>query len=244
MKTSFWKSYGAHLLGYITAAVGTVVALTPSALTAFPSLAPLAPYVGPTGLVAILAGAAGIAVHNTQTATNNADVAKQPTSTMPSLAWLAPLLLVATLPFLHGCTTLTADMSTPVGQATTAAIAQVAVTTAETKGVTAAELQKLASAGLAADASATTTLLSVEGALNAAFTKMGLPSGDAAALQILEVALDGAAAASVGSNKTYQNAQVEISDLLTAVLVAAGGTPPVPAPTAPTPAPAAAAPSK
>lgn len=222
MKSSFWKSYGAHLLGYITAAVGIAVSLTPATVTAFPSLAPIAPYVGPSGLVAIVAAAGGIAVHQTQTAA----AGTPPVSSTMAPAWLIPLLLVASVPFLHGCATLTADMSTPTGQAVVAATAQVAVTTAEAKGVTAAQLQKLALAGLADNVTATTTLLSVEGALNAEFTKLGLPSGDVAALQILEVALDGAAAVSIGNNKSYQNAQVDIKALLTAVLVAAGGAPP------------------
>lgn len=204
------KNYGAHAVAYLVSVLALVSTLP----------APVVALLGPNA--SLIVGGAGILL----TAVHQIQVASKSGSTVTTAAKVLPLLFVlgAAMSVLGGCTALTTDLNTPIGQATLQAIAQAAVTTAEQKGVSAAEIQKIAQAGLAADASASTTLTSVEGALNAEFQAFGLPAGDVAALQIIEAALDAAAATQLSGNATYQNVQVTLSAILNAVLVAAGGS--------------------
>ena len=223
---SFWKSYGAHMLGYAAGAVGIAEALSPAAIAAFPQLAPLQPYIGPTGIVAIVATAAGIGMHQAAAGVSAAPVAPASPASAPSTAAKAvlPLLLVlGALPFLHGCASVPAALSTPVGQATLAAAADVAVATAEQKGITAAQINAIAHQALVADSGASATLAAVAGVVNSELAALKLPAGDLAAAQILEAALSVAIAEQIGSNATLANAQAAAADVINAVIAATGG---------------------
>jgi hypothetical protein len=215
---NFWKSYGAHLLGYVAAAVGIAETLTPAAVAKFPSLAPLQPYVGPTGIVALVATAAGLGIHQAQAS----GVTVQTAATTAAKA-VAPVLAVAFALGLTACASVPAALSSPVGQATLGAVADVTVATAEQHGITAAQINSIAHKALAADQGASASLAAVAGVVNVELASLKLPAGDLAAAQILEAALSVAITERIGSNASLANAQAAAADVINAVIAASGG---------------------
>jgi hypothetical protein len=127
---------------------------------------------------------------------------------------------------LGGCTFLQ-KLTTPAAQPYITAAVDVAVTTAEQKGVTAAKINQLAKAALVAASSSSATLATVSAAVNAEFTKLKLPAGDIAAAQILEdaltVAIQAQIAGSAKAGTAIATFQAAATDVLNAVIAATGG---------------------
>lgn len=131
------------------------------------------------------------------------------------MKYLFPLILLA----LVGCKTLSAPTSQPY---ITAAV-DVAVATAEAKGIPAAQINAIAKQALAADQGTSATLAAVAGVVNAQLAKLNLPAGDLAAAQILEDALSIAIQAQIGNNPDIANAQAIIASVLSIAIAATGG---------------------
>lgn len=129
---------------------------------------------------------------------------------------IASFALVAVL---SGCATLLAPSSQPF----VVAAVDVAVATAETKGVPAAQINKVAKAALAADTGVSGTLAVVSALVDDAIAKSGLPAADLAAAKILEVALSASIQTKLGDNASLAQTQAAIADVLKAVIAASGG---------------------
>lgn len=131
------------------------------------------------------------------------------------MKYFFPLILLA----LVGCKTLSAPTSQPY---ITAAV-DVAVATAEAKGIPAAQINAIAKQALAADQGTSATLAAVAGVVNAQLAKLNLPAGDLAAAQILEDALSIAIQAQIGNNPDIANTQAIIASVLSIAIAATGG---------------------
>lgn len=206
------KAYPAHLALYLIGAVDFIAQL--------PAAGPLAPY---TPWITA-AGAVGAALHHayqTGAATAAVQTVAQAASSAPAKLMLAVLMLGA-LVGLHGCATLSKLTSPSAAPYITAAV-DVAVATAEAKGVPAAQINSVAKQALAADAGSAATLATVTTVVNAQLVKLKLPAGDLAAATILEDALTVAIQAQVGANPNVATAQAVIADVLQSVIAATGG---------------------
>ena len=125
---------------------------------------------------------------------------------------LLPLLL------LSGCASVSGFFGSPTGAAVIVAAVDIAVATAEQKGVSSAEINKIARTALAADSGTTATLAAVSALLNNEIAKLGLPAGDQAATEILEVALAAAITAKIGTNPSVASTQAAIAVVLQDVI--------------------------
>lgn len=147
-----------------------------------------------------------------------------PPAAKASAHWLmtviASALAVLTL---VGCASLTSFFSSPTGNVVVTAAVDVAVSTAEQKGISAAQINAVAKQALAADSGVTATASAISGVLNAQVAKLNLPAGDLAAIDVLETAFAAALVAKIGSNTSVASAQADIATLLNQVIADTGG---------------------
>ncbi len=127
-----------------------------------------------------------------------------------------PLLALTILA--SACSTLSNFFGSPTGAAVIVAAVDVAVATAEQKGVSAAQINSIARAALAADSGTTATLATLAAVLNNQIAKLNLPAGDLAAAEVLEVALAAAITAKIGTNASVAAAQTQIAVVLQDVI--------------------------
>ena len=148
-------------------------------------------------------------------------------TTKISAHWMATViaivLAVGVLSVLSACAAVSSFFGSPTGNAVVTAAVDVAVATAEQKGVTAAQINGVAKIALAADTGATATASAISGVLNTQLAKLNLPAGDMAAVQVLEIAFSAALVAKIGSNTTVAAAQADIATLLNQVVADTGG---------------------
>lgn len=204
MKFSF-----AHFVSIVSGGLATLAALNPGIVAAVVP-APFLPYA-----VAAIAGA-GVLVNVIHGVTPKA--AETVAKVFPLM--LVGMIMVSSLP---GCASVGSFFSTPNGQAVVAISVDVAVATAEAKGVPVEQINKVAKAALAADTGVSGTLAAVSALVDAAIANSNLPAGDLAAAKILEVALGAAIQAKIGNNPDVAAAQATIADVLRAVIAASGG---------------------
>jgi len=135
------------------------------------------------------------------------------------------LICIATalLTILGGCAALESFFGSPTGATVVSAAVDIAVATAESKGVSASEINKIAKAALVADSSTAATVATIMAAVNAAVAKAHLPAGDQTAILIVEAALDAAIQAKISGSASVAAAQVAIADVLSPVIAATGG---------------------
>lgn len=187
----------------------TGIAMIPAVQAALgPVLGPAAPVVG---IVASL-------IH---TALLPEPVTAKPAGSV-TLKMLAMVLIPASF-MLGGCATISGWLGTPTGQAVAAAAVDVAVATAEQKGVPATQINAIAKQALAADQGTSTTLAAVAAVVNSQLAKLNLPPGDLAAANILEVALEAEIQSKIGINPSVATAQATIAGVLQEVITATGG---------------------
>lgn len=132
---------------------------------------------------------------------------------------------------LQGCATvqkLTTAVSSPQAQPFIQAGAAVAVATAESKGVKAAQIVSIAQEALQADSNTAATLATVGAVINTELAKLNLPAGDIDAAIILESAFSVYIQSQVGNNATVAQTQAAVADVLNAIIAAAGGLPAAP----------------
>lgn len=223
-----------HLMGYLAAAsLGAIVWLSNLDPANLAFLGPNAVKWATAGVG--LAGAILLFLHQTGW------IPSKPADKVSTVAKaLIPLMLL--LPLLHGCATfqkLTTAISSPAAQPFIQAGAQVAVTTAEARGISSAQIIGIAQKALQADSGTAATLATVGAAINAELTKLNLPAGDIAAASILEASFSLYIQQQLGNNATVAQTQAAVADVLNAIITAAGGLQSVPAtitsiPSAPT----------
>lgn len=204
MKFSF-----AHVVSVISGGLATIAALNP-ALVAAVVPAPFLPYA-----VASIAGA-GVLINIIHGVTPK--TAETAAKVFPLM--LVGMLMVSSLP---GCASVESFLGSPNGQIVAVAAVDVAVATAEQKGVPAAQINKVAKAALAADTGVSGSLAVISALVDDAIAKSNLPAGDLAAAKILEVALGASIQSKIGNSANVAAAQAAIADVLRAVIAASGG---------------------
>lgn len=216
---SLFTTYLSHFTGYVVAAATTVSAVSPGML---PPLGKLA--VGVAGLIVFAANhayQAGTGVAVAQAAVDATAKALTAVSRAPVALMLMVCILV--LPLLHGCAQLTAFEASPTGAATISASVDIAVATAEAKGISAVTINTIAHKALLADTSPTATVAAVTAIVQAEVVALKLPAADQAAADILLAALSAAVQAKVGTDATLAAAQTAASVVINDVIAATGG---------------------
>lgn len=207
---NFVKSYLSHLSGYVMGAAAIVSGFDPKLLP--PQYA----------FVISLAGVIVTAGHHGYTAGALSNAASA--AVTAAAKTLTPVVLCAFLigVSLTGCATLQKVFSPNAAPYVTAAV-DVAVATAESKGISAEKINSVAKQALAADTGSSAPLAAVVALVNAQVAKLNLPAGDLAAVQILEVALTAAVQQQIGQNPNVAVAQADVAQVLNAVIAATGG---------------------
>lgn len=219
---AFLAKYLSHLTGYVVAGATIVSGLNPKLL--------------PPQYAFIVAGA-GLVVNAAHHGYTAGQLTSAATAAVNALAKVPPTAAVAVLAILagaglNGCTTaqnaqVQAVVTSPAAQVLVTAAVDAAVATAESKGITAAQINGVAKVALTAAGSTGATVATVAAAANAQLGKLNLPPGDLAAAQLLEsligveiqarLSADPQAAANVASAST------DVSFVLNAVVAATGG---------------------
>jgi uncharacterized protein YceK len=130
------------------------------------------------------------------------------------------LLTLPVLLALNGCATIQGWFGSPTTAQYIQDAVNVAVLVASTQGVSAAEINAIAKAALAADNGAVSTLAELQTLLDKEIAKLNLPTADQTAIGIVVSALSGALASAIGTNTTVQQAQVIIADVLNDIVAA------------------------
>jgi hypothetical protein len=210
-----------HVIGYITGALTFLSGLNPALVAALvgPAAAPYA--------VPIIAGAGAALVFLHDIGVIGSKVAPAVTSVAKMLPVLLAVSLAVTVSVsLSACATLaTVDstVSSPADQPFIQAGALAAVTTAEAKGISAAQINSIAKQALTADSGATATLAALAALVNGQLSKLNMPPAEGQAAAIVEDALEAAISAQVGSNTTLAATQAAAADVLQAIISATGG---------------------
>lgn len=228
VKAAF-TSYLSHLAAYVISGVTIVSTLAPGTLPpkyAFITAIATAMAAAFSHGKAVQTNGASIAtaVANAFTdAVNSAPASVPGSAVAPVGKVVAMLLLIPLLLTLHACASVQSFIGSPTGQTVVTAGVQVAVTTAEQKGASAAQINSVAKAVLAADSGATATVTALTGVVNAQLVKLNVPQGDLVAFQGLELAFDAYLVAKYGNNTTVQNVQSDVALFCNAVIAATGG---------------------
>lgn len=214
---SFLASYAAHLAGYSVSAAAIVAGLNPKLLP--PQYA----------FVIALAGLVVTAAHNGFTvaqgsAAVNAAVAAATNAVakIPPAAAVAVLVLLSGLG-LSGCATVEGYFASPAAAPIIETVVLLAVGTAESNGVKAADINRIAKIALQADQGTQATLATVTFAVQAELATLNLPPVDMAAAGILEAALSAAVQAQADKNPDVATTEANIATVLAEVIAATGG---------------------
>lgn len=221
---SISASYLSHLTGYIVAAATIVSGLNPKAVP--PQYA----------FMTALAGVVVNAAHHGYTIANASPIVKAALEAALKAATdaaskVTPVFLALLLtPLMFGCAQLqtatqktSAVITSPQAQPFIKASAFAAVTAAEQHGITAAQINAVAKAALAADQGAGASLAAVKAVLDTELAKLKLPAGDLVAIGIVEDEFNVYAQSYVSTDPTLASAQAAAADIFQAVILATGG---------------------
>lgn len=218
MKSSFFSSFLGHLAGSIVSLAGVVSAINPALIPA------------PWGFVITLAGlvvtvAHGAYQHGGATAAAAVDAAAKAATS--ALKATAPVLLAVILGIgafsLSACSTVSPALSSPSAAPYVQAAVDVAVATAESKGITAAQINTIAKQALAADQGSGATLAAISALVDAQIAKLKLPAADQAAADIVVAALSASVQTQLSANPTLAQAQTAAAVVINDVIAATGG---------------------
>jgi len=141
----------------------------------------------------------------------------------PPKAAAALLVGVLSAGTLHGCATPPAGASLAQAAPFVEAAVDVAVATAESKGLQPAQINAIAKLALAADEGSTASLSAIAVVVNAELSKLALPPGDVAAALILEDALRVAITARLANDPSAAQVQAAAALVIQDVINATGG---------------------
>lgn len=123
---------------------------------------------------------------------------------------------------LSGCSVMQ-KLTTPAAQPYIQAAVLVGVTTAETKGISAVQINQICKTALAADQGAGATLQVIASVINTELAKLNLPAGDMAAIQLVEVGIGAYIQQAVGQNANVAQFQATVAQFLNVAIQATGG---------------------
>jgi hypothetical protein len=214
----------AHVVTYIVAGLVWLASLDQTLVTSLvgPSLAKYA-----TGVI-VLAGALVVFLQHVGVISPPAastSVSVSPTvNKAAGFSRIGMLICLATAALtITACATVSSWIASPTGIEVDVAAVDIAVATAESKGVTAATINRVAKAALAADAGTPATIGAVSTAVNGAIAKANLPAGDTLAINLIEAALSEAITAKIGANPSVTALQTDVASVLNLVISATGG---------------------
>lgn len=225
---SFLSSYAAHLAGYVVSAATMVSTIDPKLIP--PQYSFLTAVAG----LVVVAGHNGFSAGKTSAAVSAAANAAAKALTAAAPALVLGVLLAAGLG-LSGCSTVqlakanavvtkvNAAVTSPAAQPVILAGAFAAVATAQQHGITAAQVNSIAKAALAADSGTGATLAAVGAAVNAQLDKLKLPPADLVAAQLVESSFAAYIQSRLGANPTLAQSQAAVADVLQAIVTASGG---------------------
>lgn len=227
VKAAF-TSYLSHLAAYVISGVTIVSTLAPATLPpkyAFVTAVATAIAAAFSHGKAVQANAGSIATAVANALTDAVNAAPAPVASVPAVAKALVMFLALglTMTVIHGCASVQSFIGSPTGQTVVIAGVGVAVTTAEQKGASAAQINSVAKAVLAADSGSTATVAALTAVVNAQLVKLNVPQGDLVAFQGLELAFDAYLVAKYGSNTTVQNVQADVALFCNAVIADTGG---------------------
>jgi hypothetical protein len=130
------------------------------------------------------------------------------------------LLLLPLILLFSGCSTIEGWFGSPNSAPYIQAAVDIAVATAESKGISAAQINSIAKQALAADTGTTATLAAIATLVDQQIAKLKLPAGDQAAANILMAALEAVITAKIGTSKTVAAAEAATALVLNDVIAA------------------------
>ena len=209
------STYLAHYMAVIAGGAATVSSFSPALLA----------FLGPHG-AAIIGGAAAVValLHAFGIDPPTATPAKAPAHWLVTM--LAVLVSLPLLVTLHGCAALSkfdSAVTSPTSQQYVTAAALAAISVAESRGVTAAQINQVAHIALTADSGTSATLATVASVVNAQIAKLGLNPAGMQAITALEIALEAAIAVQANANPTVAQTQAAVADVLSALIANTGG---------------------
>lgn len=214
---SLFSTYLSHLVGYIVSAAGIVSVVDPTLL----------PPVGKLGVA--IAGLVTVAAHHGYTAGAGTQVAQAAvdaaTKALTAVAKspAALMLMMALTVGMTGCAQVSSFLGSPTGATVVQASVDVAVATAEAKGISAAQINAIAHKALDADSNVNASLAAVSAVVQAEIVTLKLPAADQAAADILLAALSAAIQTKVGTNASLAQAQTAAAVVINDVIAATGG---------------------
>lgn len=213
-----------HAVTYVVAALSALASLAPPVQAVIAAVIPGGAVYVPAAIG--LAGALVAFIHQIAGTDPTTVPAAAPTPTSKQSGHARVSMLVAVVGLIGlvaGCASIEKFIGTPTGQAVILASVDVAVATAEQKGISATKINTIAKAALAADSGVSGTLSAVSALVSAQVVKLNLPAGDQAAADILEAALGAVIQSKLQGNATLASSQAAVADVLNAVIVATGG---------------------
>lgn len=214
---AFLAKYASHLAGYVVAGATIVSGLNPKLLPP--------QYAFVTALAGLVVHGAS---HGYTAGQGSAAVNAAVSAAVAAVAKVPPAAAVAVLALLSvgglsGCATVEGFFASPASAPAVESVVLIAVGTAESKGITAAEINKVCKVALAADSGTGATLATVAAAVNAELATLNLPAADLAAANILEAALSAAIQAKIGSNADVATTEANVATVLAVAINATGG---------------------
>lgn len=206
------KHLGTYLAHY-SAVVAGLAAFVASHATLFSAIPGATPYVA--GIVGVSAAV---------TAALHALGVDPPKSTTP-MGTVAAVLLTGLLAgtMLSGCSTVESTLTSPKSAPYVQAAVDVAVATAESKGISAAQINTIAHQALIADQGVGATLTAVSSVVQAQIAKLRLTAADQAAADIVLAALSASIQTQLQANPTLAQAQTAAAVVINDVIAATGG---------------------
>ena len=190
----------------------------------FPVLQQLLPALVPPPYGIAIGAIIGILGGLTHAATSTPASGSLPPPSAGTIAKLHVLTMIAAVfvavSVLSGCASLSAKVAAPSSQPYVTDAANTAVLIAESQGITAAQINAVATKALAADSGTTATLATVSAVINAQLAKLSLSPIEALAVSALESGLTAGINAQLANNATVAQAQAAIADVLNAVIKA------------------------
>lgn len=198
-------------------ALAVIAGAFPLAQQLLPALVPPPWGIALGAIIGILGG-----VVHASTSTPASDVLPPPSSgTVAKLHLLTAIVaIVLALSVMAGCASLSAKVTSPTAQPYVTAAAQAAVGIAESQGITAAQINSVATQALAADQGTGATLGAVSGVVNTQLAKLKLNASELLAAEGLEAALAIAINQQISGNANVAAAQAAIADVLNAIILA------------------------
>lgn len=206
------KHLGTYLAHY-SAVVAGLAAFVASHASLFSAVPGATPYVA--GIVGVSAAAVA-ALHA---------LGVDPPKSSTPMGTVAAVLLTGLLAgaMLTGCASVESTLTSPKSAPYVQGAVVVAVSTAESKGISAAQINTIAHQALIADQGAGATLAAVSSVVQAQIAKLRLTAADQAAADIVLAALSASIQTQLQANPTLAQAQTAAAIVINDVIVATGG---------------------